>query len=118
MVIMAILSISCLSSFLTIFYHFQWCFDMFRPVILRFPWVFLLFLLNVSSVSYFRFCYKFDSNDSFFNRGESERDFTGMQNNIFNERDNSFATNTIIRSSIIHHANSPSSVDSFSLPTA
>ena len=32
-----------------------------------------------------------------FNRRESERNFTGMQNNIFNERDNSFAVKTIRR---------------------
>ena len=29
-----------------------------------------------------------NSTDFFFNRRESERNFTGMQNNIFNERDN------------------------------
>ena len=66
----------------------------------------------------FRPCDKFDSNDSFFNRRESERNFTRMQNNIFNERDNGFAVNTISRSSIIHHTNSSSSSDSILLPAA
>ena len=41
-----------------------------------------------------------------------------MQNNIFNERGNSFAVNTISRSSIIHHTSSSSSSDSISLPIA
>ena len=41
-----------------------------------------------------------------------------MQNNIFNERDNGFAANTIIRSSIIHDVSSSSRSDSISLPTA
>ena len=40
-----------------------------------------------------------------------------MQNNVFNERDNGFAVNTFIRSSIIHHKSSSSSSDSIS-PTA
>ena len=65
----------------------------------------------------FRSCDKFDSNDSFFNRRESERNFTGMQNNIFNERDNGFAVNTISGSSIIHYSSSSSSSDSISLTT-
>ena len=66
----------------------------------------------------FRPCDKFDSNDSFFNRRESERNFIKMQNNIFNERDNGFVVNTISRSSIIHHTSSSSSSDSISLPAA
>ena len=66
----------------------------------------------------FRSCDKFDSNDSFFNRIESERNFTGMQNNIFNERDNGFAVNTISKTLIIHHTSSSSNSDSFSLPAA
>ena len=41
-----------------------------------------------------------------------------MQNNIFNERDNGFAVNTISRSSIIHHTSSYSSSDSISLSAA
>ena len=39
-----------------------------------------------------------------------------MQNNIFNERDNGFAFNTINRSSIIHHKSSSPTSDSISLP--
>ena len=66
----------------------------------------------------FRSFDKFDSNDSFFNRRESERNFTGMQNNIFNERDNGFAVNTISKTLIIHHTSSSSNSDSFSLPAA
>ena len=66
----------------------------------------------------FRSCDKFDSNDSFSNRRESERNFTGTQNNIFNKRDNGFAVNTISRSPIIHHTSSPSNSDSIWLPTA
>ena len=66
----------------------------------------------------FRSCDKFYSNNFFFNRRESERDFKVMQNNIFNERGNSFAVNTISRSSIIHHTSSSSSSDSISLPIA
>ena len=66
----------------------------------------------------FRSCDKFDSNDSFFNRRESQRNFTGMQNNMFNERDNGFAVTTIRRSSIIHHTSSSSSSHSILLPTA
>ena len=38
-----------------------------------------------------------------------------MQNNIFNERDNGFAVNTISRSSTIHHTSSSFSSDSISL---
>ena len=41
-----------------------------------------------------------------------------MQNNIFSERDNGFAVNTISRSSIIHHTSSSSSSDLISLPAA
>ena len=41
-----------------------------------------------------------------------------MQDNIFNERDNGFAVNTISRSSIIHHTSSSSGSDSISLPAA
>ena len=63
-------------------------------------------------------CDKFDSNYSFFNRRESERNFKRMQNSIFNERDNGFAVNTISRFSIIHHTSSSSSSDSISLPAA
>ena len=51
-----------------------------------------------------------------FNRRESERNFTGMQNNIFNERDNSFAVKTI-RFSIIHDTSSSSHLDSIYLST-
>ena len=36
------------------FLRFPWCFSMSPLVLLRFPRVFLLFLLNVSPVSYFR----------------------------------------------------------------
>ena len=57
----------------------------------------------------FSSCDKFHSNDSFLNRRENERSFTGMQNNIFNERDNSFAVTTISKSSIIHDTSSSSS---------
>ena len=56
-----------------------------------------------------RSCDKFDSNGPFFNRRENERNFAGMQNNIFNKRDNGFAANTISRSCIIHHTSSSSS---------
>ena len=52
-----------------------------------------------------------------FNRRESERNFTGMQNNIFNERDNSFAAKTIRRFSIIHDTSSSSHLDSIYLST-
>ena len=52
-----------------------------------------------------------------FNRRESERNFTGMQNNIFNERDNSFAVKTIRRFPIIHDTSSSSHLDSISLST-
>ena len=64
----------------------------------------------------FRSCDKFDSNDSFFNRRESQRYFTGMLNNMFNERDNGFAVTTVSRSSIIHHTSSSSSSHSILLP--
>ena len=37
-------------------YHFPWCFPMLPLVFLRFPQLFLPFLLSVSPVSYFRFC--------------------------------------------------------------
>ena len=66
----------------------------------------------------FRPCDKFDLNDSFFNGKESKMNFTGMKNNIFNERDNGFAVKTISRSSIIHHTSSSSSSDSIWLPTS
>ena len=66
----------------------------------------------------FRSCDKFYSNNSFFNRSESERNFKVMQNNIFNEIGNSFVVNTVSRSSIIHHTSSSSSSDSISLPIA
>ena len=46
----------CFPSFLTITYHFPWCFCMFPLVFLRFRWVILLIPLNISPVSYFRFC--------------------------------------------------------------
>ena len=46
---------------------------------------------------------------------QNEKDFIGIQNNIFNERDNDFAVNTISRSSIIHHTSSSSSSDSILL---
>ena len=65
----------------------------------------------------FRPCDRFDSSDPFFNRRENERSFTGMQNNVFNKRDNSFSVNTFIRSSIIHHKSSSFSSDSVSSPT-
>ena len=48
--------ILCFPSFLTITYHFPWCFCIFPLVFLRFPWVILLIPLNISPVSYFRFC--------------------------------------------------------------
>ena len=54
--IMVILSLICFPSFLTISYCFPWCFRLFFLVFLRFPRVFLQFNLNVSPVSYFRFC--------------------------------------------------------------
>ena len=38
-----------------------------------------------------------------------------MKNNIFIERDNGFAVNTISRCSIIHYTSNSSSSDSFSL---
>ena len=66
----------------------------------------------------FKSCDKFDLNDSFSNRRESAKTFTGLQNNIFSERDNSFAVNTVTISSIIHQTSSSSSSDSISLPTA
>ena len=87
---------------------------------------YLGFVINFKKVSHgtgtnnriFRSCDKFNSNNSFFSKRESERKFTEMQNNIFNERDNGFAVNTISRSSIIHHTNSYFTLDSISLPTA
>ena len=39
-----------------------------------------------------------------------------MENNNFNEKDSSFAVNTIGRFSIIHHTNNSSSSDSILLP--
>ena len=54
--IMVIPSLICFPSFLTISYCFPWCFRLFFLVFLRFPRVFLQFNLNVSPVSYFRFC--------------------------------------------------------------
>lgn len=66
----------------------------------------------------FRSCHKFNSNDSFFNRRESQRYFTGMLNNMFNERDNGFGVTTISRSSIINHASCSSSSNSILLPAA
>ena len=66
----------------------------------------------------FKSCDKFDLNDSFSNRRESAKTFTGLQNNIFSERDNSFSVNTVTISSIIHQTSSSSSSDSISLPTA
>ena len=84
MIIMVISSMLCFPSFLTISYHFPWCFPMFPIVFLqfpqvflllppfpycfpwcfpmfplvflRFPQVFLLFPLSISPISYFRFC--------------------------------------------------------------
>ena len=41
-----------------------------------------------------------------------------MQNNIFNERVNCFAVNTISNPCIIHHTNQSFSLDSILLPTA
>ena len=55
-IIMEICSILYFSSFVTISYHFPWYFHMLPLVFLRFPRVFLLFLLSVPPVSYFRFC--------------------------------------------------------------
>ena len=42
--------------FIPISFRFPWCFPMFTLVLLWFPQVFLLFLLSVFPVSYFRFC--------------------------------------------------------------
>ena len=42
--------------FVTISYHFPWCFRMFPLMFLRFLAMFLQFLHSVSPVSYFRFC--------------------------------------------------------------
>lgn len=85
----------------------------------------LIFLINLKKsvmepvqTGIFRSCDKFDLNDSFFNGKESKRNFTGMKNNIFNERDNGFAVKTISRSSIIHHSSSSSSSDSIWLSTS
>ena len=98
-----------------------------RLLVARDTVIFLLqhlgFVINLKKsvmepVQIFRPCDKFDSNDSFFNSRESERNFRRMQNNIFNERDNGFAVNTISRSSIIHHTRRTSSSDSISLPAA
>ena len=49
-------SLGVLFCWFSVSYHFPWCFQMFFPVFLRFPLVFLLFFHSVSPVSYCRFC--------------------------------------------------------------
>ena len=56
MIKMMIPSMFCSPSLLTISYRFSWCFHMYPLVFLQFPWMFPLFPLSVSPVSYFRFC--------------------------------------------------------------
>lgn len=52
---MAIVSLLCFPGFLTIFFRFPWYFPMFPLVFLRFSQVYLVFLLSVSRIFYFKF---------------------------------------------------------------